>query len=754
MSKAINFLGIFYIPAMLIFVVAISLLMLSCESSAKPQPAEPLGYSSFLDIPGVTQEEINAIEALKGKKEFFVYGASETTEAFYGQNGKINGYTALFCEYLSNLFGIHFKPAIYEWSDLVEGLETGSIDFTGELTKTEGRSETHYMTNAIAERSIKYFRLKNSKPLEEIAETRPLRYAFLNGVITVDEVLPFINGDDENLVLFFVMDYDEAYKLLESGQIDAFFEENVAEAAFNVHSDVVAKDFQPLIYNPVSMSTQNPELAPIISVVQKMLQGESFSYLTKMYIKGQQEYMKHKLFKYSLNDEEREYIRSHPVVLFAAEYDNYPMSFYNAYENKWQGIFFDAIKEMEILTGISFKQANSHQAKWPELLEMLETEKVSIISELIPSKDRQGHFLWPKNSLLQDRYALISKENHRDVSINEILHLKIGLFKNTAHTELFKIWFPNHPNTVEYENSFDAFEALEKDEIDMVMASKNLLLLLTNYMELPGYKINVLFDRPFESFLGLNKNEKILHSIIDKSLTQMDIRKISEKWTHKTYDYRVKIAQSRLPWLVGVCVLLLLVVILLLVLHHRIRSEERRLESLVKERTAEIEAQRKQLERLSMMDQLTDIPNRRNFDERLSVEWRRAIREKTHLSLLMLDVDRFKMYNDAEGHQQGDVALKTVAKSIEQMIKRPSDLVARWGGEEFVVLLPNTDFKGAIGVAESIRQNVNKATTVTVSIGVNTQIPEQSDSLDHFISAADNALYKAKKAGRNRVCIL
>jgi diguanylate cyclase (GGDEF)-like protein len=168
------------------------------------------------------------------------------------------------------------------------------------------------------------------------------------------------------------------------------------------------------------------------------------------------------------------------------------------------------------------------------------------------------------------------------------------------------------------------------------------------------------------------------------------------------------------------------------------------------------------IERLSMTDQLTEIPNRRSFDSRLNMEWRRAIREKTDISLLMLDIDKFKSYNDIYGHQQGDVILRAVAQSIQRDLKRPGDFAARWGGEEFAALLATTDMMGALDVAERIRANVEKLNIVndscsdmppiTISIGAESMSPDKDSSLDKFISAADDALYRAKAAGRNRVC--
>jgi len=166
------------------------------------------------------------------------------------------------------------------------------------------------------------------------------------------------------------------------------------------------------------------------------------------------------------------------------------------------------------------------------------------------------------------------------------------------------------------------------------------------------------------------------------------------------------------------------------------------------------------IEYLSMIDQLTKIHNRRSFDERLRMEWNQAIREQTTISLLMMDLDRFKNLNDTYGHQQGDIVLQTVAKIFPHSFSRPGDFVARWGGEEFVVLLPNTPSVGAKEIAEKIRTDVESvkifcpngsSIKITISIGVSTQLPVHDSPIDAFISNADKALYAAKEAGRNKV---
>jgi diguanylate cyclase (GGDEF)-like protein len=169
--------------------------------------------------------------------------------------------------------------------------------------------------------------------------------------------------------------------------------------------------------------------------------------------------------------------------------------------------------------------------------------------------------------------------------------------------------------------------------------------------------------------------------------------------------------------------------------------------------------QMRTIERIGLIDPLTKISNRRDFENRLGAEWKRANRENLPISILLMDIDKFKVYNDTYGHQQGDEALKAFAKTAAGSLMRPVDFAARWGGEEFVILLPGIDSKGAAEVAERVRANIEAITIpteeggitkITVSIGVNTKIPTTDDSSSVFIEKADQALYKAKEQGRNR----
>jgi len=196
------------------------------------------------------------------------------------------------------------------------------------------------------------------------------------------------------------------------------------------------------------------------------------------------------------------------------------------------------------------------------------------------------------------------------------------------------------------------------------------------------------------------------------------------------------------------------------------KETKERLESAVGERTYELEIAIRELneanhelERKTAIDPLTGVANRRLYDKRILAEARRSRREKTPLAIAMIDIDHFKSVNDTYGHQGGDEALKHFAGILQECIKRPSDIICRYGGEEFVVILPNTDLEGAAVLMENIR-TMTEASALdfegnvikfTVSIGVSTRVIATDSESELLHEFADKLLYKAKEAGRNQV---
>jgi diguanylate cyclase (GGDEF)-like protein len=194
---------------------------------------------------------------------------------------------------------------------------------------------------------------------------------------------------------------------------------------------------------------------------------------------------------------------------------------------------------------------------------------------------------------------------------------------------------------------------------------------------------------------------------------------------------------------------------------YQLKARQRKLAKLIDARTAELKKANDELHALANSDGLTKIGNRRRFEQFLADEWHRAVRFKTEISLVLLDIDHFKLYNDTYGHQTGDECLQKVAEALAATIKRPTDLVARFGGEEFAIVLGGTDAEGALNIAEQAVENVKNLKIphsssetfehITVSVGIATVFANFETTEADLIKIADKALYQAKESGRNQI---
>jgi len=580
--------------SVLLILLLLSVLLSGCNRSGNEQSDEITVFTSYKAIPGVTQSEIDAIEAIKAQRDSFVYGMTSSTEAFMDINGEVRGYTALITEWLTELFGIRFEPRLFEWSEFLAAIESGEIDFTGDLVSNEDRRQRYFMTeNPINLAVVKGFRLEDSIPLSEIAQTRMLRLGFIEGTSMIGQVSETM--EDGTYEIVFVNDAESIYQALKSEEIDIFYNVARAEAAFIDYPEIVLVNFFPLTYSPVSLSTRKPELRPIIDVVDKALEYGAMDHLNSLYNQGYQEYLKHK-FSMQLTHEERKYIKENPVVRFGADFSHYPVSFFNTRSQEWQGISIDVLRKIEAITGFRFEIANEPTVGWHDIMRMLESGEVDMVVDLLRTNAREqsGLFIWPETTYVTDFPVLISRMEFPNLQLGEIHSVRVGLSKNTAYTELFNRWFPNHTNTFMYDGQQESFDALVRGEVDMVMNSFNGVLYLTHFNELPGYKANVIFDHTFESTFGFLKENVILCSILDKALSMIDTESISNQWMHRTFDYRAKMLEEReqaqRPWVIAVATafsIVLVVLVILAVAYSRLKKS-RRIISEQADRLAEV----------------------------------------------------------------------------------------------------------------------------------------------------------------------
>jgi PAS domain S-box-containing protein len=658
-------------------------------------------FVSFKDIPGITIEEIQQIENLQQKYDYFNYGMLPSTETFINAAGELDGFTVLLCDWLTELFDIPFVPQHYSWVGLLSGLESSEISFTGELTPNPERHKVYIMTDHIAHRMLKKFHLKREVDDFEGSHHRVPRFMLQRDTTIHTNVMQYYRGDFEPILF---SEYREVYEALKSGEADAMITESVQEYFFSEHSDMRVSPFFPLIYSPVSLTTQNPELEPIISVVQKALTHNASRFLHDLYDTGYERYQKYKLHQ-MLTEEEREYIRNTPVVYIGGEFDNYPVSYFDTHDEKWAGIAFDVLDEISHLTGLTFIVKNDTDTNFSTLMEMLKSNEIQMITEMIQTPDREGLFIWPENSFMIERSVLISRVEHRNINVNRVYSEKIGLSLCSAHTEYFNRWFLNHPNITMYNTQTQAFDALRIGEVDMVLNSFRKLLYMTNYLEIPGFKGNILFDNYFASTYGLNIDEIFLRNIVDKALGMIDTELISEQWRNKTYDYRLKLVQAQKPWLIGTIVSTSIVLILVIFLFFRSHISSKLLSKRVKEQTAELALQTATL--TTLFDSIPNLIFTKNhklqfmhankafllhFDKKLE-----EVIGKTDAEALDIPVDIVQWYNKVDM----DVILTGKTVSVEEQIPRHDGTNPLYETIRMPLLLNGTSL-GIMGIANDI----------------------------------------------------
>ena len=576
------------IVLMRLLIVALLALSFSTVALGGPANINKNGSASqaFRSIPGITPEELAAIEALQSENRELTLGMLSSVESFTKKDGTIGGVSARLADWLDELFDVKIVAKNYYWNELNTGFDNHSIDFTAEFAPTQDLRAIYSMSRPINERAIKAFRLRNSEPLSERARTRPLYYTALSGSVSMPLLSKALSGSVE---IFPVHDQHEAMSLLRSRMVDAFVVDEHTATLY--YKELEPEDILPVLYSSVSLATANPKLAPVISAFDKHLAAGGLTEVLQIYRQGTADYQRHMLVGL-LTEEELAWLRqrqkSNASIPIVVEYDAYPSSFYNKQEKEWQGISMDVLKEISSLTGLHFSIINAIDEPWHILFPKLEKGEASMVAELIFSNVRKDRFLWADKPYVWDNYALVSRVGHENIRVNQILNAKVGLISNTGYAEIFQEWFPEHGKITVFESTSDAFDALENGQVDFIMASQNLLLSTTNYLENPGFKANIIFDRAYGATFGFHKDEHMLRTIVSKAQALIDTKTIAGQWTRKVFDYRSKMARELVPYLWGISALLLCVLGLLAILLVRNRHMQRRLEATVKERTAEL----------------------------------------------------------------------------------------------------------------------------------------------------------------------
>ncbi|MDR1047506.1 MAG: response regulator [Treponema sp.] len=487
----------------------------------------PPRYSDFREVPGVEKRDIEAIERIIAKREYLGYGALLNSETFYTEEGELGGFSRNFCDWLSGFFGIPFVLSIYERDSLIEAMTAGEIDFSGEFTPTEERAKRYFMSNELFRR-----------------------------------------------------------------------DKSITEEVPADHDDTISGDLPPLIFSPVSFSAGNREMAPFVRVINAYLAAGSSAFFMEMYKEGITEYRRH-VFVKSLEPEEKRFIgrrvreeKNIPVIL---ENGNYPVSVYNNKSRSWEGIAVEILRQIEKKTGLRFERINSRKEDEDTQFSLLENGTAVLRTSLdgqehidMTDTERRKAFI-STDPYLSDHYVLISKNSLEYLIPADVFHVRAGLVTDSDAAFVFRKWFPSHNKTKFYSSYDRAFDALDRGAIDLLMGTGNRLLLVNNFLERSLYKSNIILDSTYTVSFGLNHNEVILRSIINKALSDIDLDAAGGHWKSRVFDYRGREAR----WQAGVfgwtLFLLGLFSITILALFIRSHGMKKKLEIQVRDRTAQLE---------------------------------------------------------------------------------------------------------------------------------------------------------------------
>jgi len=692
---------------------------------------------TYKDIPEITAEEITAIEALKSARGKFSYGAMLATEAYPVPDGSIAGFSAEFCKLLSELFGIRFELEVLTWDDMWQGINSQSLDFTGEFTPTEERKQAYSMSHPIAERLLRIF-IRKDLEISNEAAVHGRKLGFFAGSATSTAIG---NAYPLSFESIHIDSYEMAAEMIRTGQIDAFVCESVADPAFTKYDFIRSALFFPLVHQPVSMTTANPELAPVISVLNKYLSAGGINKLYDLHKEGEFNYAKHKLHA-SFTSEEKAFLddlkQRGESVKFGLSRDNYPVNFYNEKEKEFQGIALDVLAEISRLTDIEFAVESKANSVWPEILEALETGTVPMIVELLHTEERKEHFNWSAVPYARSYYVIMSRGNYPILAPYQVPRVSVGVLKKSGFYDVYHRFFSEKRNLREYNTLGECLTALEHGDVDLLMASENMLLTQTNYHEKPGFKINVKLNTSMDSSFGFHKDQNVLRSIMDKAQQYVATDQIETSWKGRGFDYSKKLAEERaffLTYFVSILMVLLVVSLVLLVKNLHLS---------------------KKLKAMADSDALTGILNRRRIMELALMKVARSVRLGTNCFVVIFDLDYFKVINDTYGHLAGDNVLKETAHRVNKTI-RPYDLFGRYGGEEFILFVPDINLENMQYFTERLRQDLcktpvefeGKEIQISASFGV-ARVLSPSD-IEAAIQRSDQAMYQAKKEGRNKV---
>lgn len=472
----------------------------------------------------------------------------------------------------------------------------------------------------------------------------------------------------------------------------------------------------------------------------------------------------------NVTTQERAWLASLPVQHIGVIGNTAPLVERNLRTGAYNGISIDVFCFIADKLGLRYQLVDPLD-DLSTALKAIEHNTLDVLMPLSRQPEREPFGLFTR-AYFTSYYAVVSLKGrpHTLESLAGLPDFRIGVVAQSALAQELATRMPaarlRHIPSSAGKDTF--YKALRSGEVDVLVLNKDIFTedkYRGEMFDMEVSQILTQFPRPYGFYLSKTHDHERLVALFDRYLMHIDATGAAlrhEVGERRLID-RYLNQQARLLWqqvLTGLAVLLLLLLLAYIGHHRRVSKQLDASHQQVLEQQQALLAANRQLQEMSMTDGLTGLANRRRFDERIALEFAQQRRSGRPLSLLMLDLDHFKQVNDYLGHATGDAYLQRLAKTLLGFSRRPGDLLARYGGEEIICLLPDTAQADAVQIAQHMRQAVADLQLpnpgaplgkVTLSIGVVTQTGQYA-STQSVLAEADARLYRAKDGGRNRIC--
>lgn len=669
----------------------------------------------------------------------------------YMRNGKPAGFVMDYLDLIGETIGIKFDIINgFSWPQLLEMGRQKQIDLFPGIWKTRERESFLIFTQPYM-KLVKVLVSKDStwNRFKSLSELKNKKIALPKGYALTELIIQEHPGPE----YIIVNNTTQGLNQLALGMVDGFVGtlgviNHIIKSHF-INDIKVIMEVEVSRELPLQMAVRNdwPMMQNILNKAIAIITPEQFNELTSKWMAPQEDSATIK----NLSLAEKKYLQQKKEFTVCVANPHHPPYEYITKEGDYRGIVAEYYKHLSDKIGLPFKWYIQHDTpknhsegryRHCDIISMIQTGDVV-------SADVQ-------TTLPYVAYPLVIATDNKALYINTLEGLsqkKIGICRNTSFYSILRGKYP--------EMQFVPVDSVEQG---LAMVQKQSLFGFIHTAPEIGYyiqkqqilDIKISGEIPMKIHFksGVRGDNAVLSAILEKannSLTREEHHRLFQNWMQLNYQTGIDYA---LIWKLGA-----LGVLAGTFLIYRQRYMSQYNEKLATLNHELLQANRK-LETMSYIDGLTQISNRRRFDMVLSMEWQRCERNRHPLTLIMIDIDYFKLYNDRYGHLAGDDCLKKVARTLSQASGRAADFAARYGGEEFAVILPDTDEKGGQAVAEKIMADIKALEIphetslvkkyVSVSMGVASMVPIATLAPMHIVDSADRLLYRAKKQGRNQ----